>query len=149
MPVFNPPIESRETEELIFIAHSTEDEWVEEARIQARNELALRNVSSNEQKEIIDKAKEEFEEFLKYESSILEKNSIESYKTWELILLFIFGPIVFFAPLVFRPITYIYTYKTLLDLKSENHKRKFNQRLITFILSFITWFIIYNILILL
>ena len=138
MTEFKPPISERETEELIEIAHSTTDEWSQEAITQAKKELSVRKISEFEQYKIIEKWKNEYneyvQEFEKEEKIRLKSNETESYKVHQMILLFIFGPIIFMRP-------QWYSYDTIFDLKRENFKLKFKQRIIILSLSFICWFL--------
>ena len=143
MRQFKPPIKSRETYELMEIVSSTNDEWIKEARVQAEKELLNRNITEKEIEDYkLDKI--EFKKYAKNERAIeLKNNSKESYSYLEMIVLFLFGPFIFFGPLVLNKILPYdsFNYLTLFNLKSENYKLKFKQRLILFILSFITWFI--------
>jgi hypothetical protein len=74
----------------------------------------------------------------KAELERLEKNKTESYTVFEMIFLFIFGPIIFFNTSFFS------NYHTIFTLRSENYFLKFKQRIIIFILSFSTWILYTN-----
>ncbi len=146
MTEFTPPISSRNTEDLIAIAHSSEEEWSVEAQTQAKNELGNRNISEEKQKSIVNKWEKEHNKFLLEESIRLEENSKESYTWWEMVIIYLFGPIIFFAPIIhFGDIVHLFfNNETFSELKENNYKKKVLQRLIILILSFVTWYIILN-----
>ena len=134
MTQFTPPISDRETEELIEIANCTDENiWQREATVQAKKELIKRNISQERQNEIIESWNIEAEKYLKEEANRLEKNKTESYTIWQMVQLFLFGPLVFMGK-------YTVEYHTIFSLRSENYFLKFKQRIIIFILSFIAWF---------
>ena len=137
MTRFHPPFSERETEELIEIAHSSTEHWQQEAINQAKNELANRKITQKEQHEVLEKWNKELTEFAKKEAERLEKNKTESYRVWEMIILFLFGPILFMKP-------YIFNSHSLFTLRGENYFLKFKQRIIIFGLSFIAWFLYIN-----
>ena len=130
MTEFNPPISKRETEELIEIAHSSTEHWQLDAINQAKKELIRRNITPKEQNEVIENWKKEADEYFKNEEERLEKNKTESYSKWEMILIFIFGPLKFFR-----------WYDDIFTLRKENYYLKFKQRIIILTLGFICWFI--------
>ncbi|MFI1770190.1 hypothetical protein [Thalassobellus citreus] len=131
---FTPPISDRETEELIEIAYCNDENiWQREATVQAKKELIKRNISQEQQNEIIKKWNIEAEKHLKEEAERLEKNKTESYTILQMVQLFLFGPLVFMNK-------YTVEYHTIFSLRSENYFLKFKQRIIIFILSFIAWF---------
>lgn len=127
---FHPPISEREPEELIEIAHSSTDHWQQEAISQAKNELVNRNITQTEQDAVIEKWNKEAQEYVEKEFERLEKNKTESYTTWEMILIFIFGPLNFFG-----------FYDDVFTLRKENYFLKFKHRIIILSLGFIAWFI--------
>ncbi len=130
MTEFNPPISERETEELIGIANSSTENWQQEAITQAKNELVKRNITQKEQNEVIEKWDKELEEYFINESEILENNKTESYSNWEMILIFILGPLKFFR-----------SYDDVFTLRKENYFLKFKQRIIILTFGFIAWFL--------
>ncbi|AOW20177.1 hypothetical protein [Urechidicola croceus] len=135
MTEFKPPISERETEELIKIKYSTTDKWQQEAINQANKELIKRNVTEKYESEIFQKWQQENEEYFRIIQEKLEKNKTESYKIWEIIVLYLFGPIIFIRG---------YGYYTIFNLRRDNYLLKFKQRIIVFILSFISWAIYIN-----
>lgn len=130
MTEFSPPFSERETEELIEIAHSSTDHWQEEAISQAKKELIKRNITQKEQNEVIEKWIEESKVDFKKEIERLERNKTESYTTWEMISIFIIGPLRF-----------LHRYDDVFTLRKENYFLKFKQRIIILTLGFICWFI--------
>lgn len=137
MSEFSPPIPERETEELIEIANSSTEYWQQKAINQAKKELVNRKITQQEQNEVIENWKKKTQVYLKKEAEKLEKNKTESYQVWEMIILFLFAPILFFRP-------YLFNSHTLFTLRGENYFLKFKQRLIIFGLSFIAWFFYIN-----
>ncbi|WP_194766311.1 hypothetical protein [Tamlana sp. I1] len=56
MSEYNPPISERETLELIEIANCNDENiWQREATLQAKNELVKRDISQEEQNQVIEK----------------------------------------------------------------------------------------------
>ena len=137
MTEFTPPISERKTEELIEIVYLGKDHWNEEAISQSIKELDRRNISKNEQEKLISKWNKQTDEYLAEENKRLQKNKTESYEIWEMIVLFLFGPILFIKP-------YIFNSHTLFSLRGENYFLKFKQRILIFLLSFISWFFYAN-----
>ena len=128
MTEFNPPFSERETEELIEIAHSSTDHWQEEAISQAKKELVKRNITQKEQNQVIKNWNEESKVDFKKEIEKLERNKTESYTAWEMISIFIFGPLSFFR-----------RYDDVFTLRKENYFLKFKQRIVILTLGFICW----------
>lgn len=125
MKKFNPQISVRSTEELIQIVHI--EGWQPEAIMQAKEELLKRNISIQEQEKFIDDCNLEYENQL-FESNLkFERNKNESYKPWEIFLIFLFAPYL----LTNR----YYKSLTLFELYKQNYKLKFKQRLIVLLLS--------------
>ena len=136
MSEFQPPFEERDTGELIHIIMSP-DRWTKKAVQAARQELLNRGISLEEQEEVIREFKENEKKWLEWQEKEyqkqLEKNKTESYEIWELILLFLIAPFLFFV----KSNTHrFYLYK----LYKEKYKLKFKQALIVTILSYIAWF---------
>lgn len=83
-----PPIKSRDTEELIRIAHFPE-EWNPNAVVQAKAELEKRNVTLNEQLKKADQFERAVKEFNKRE---FEQRGIEDFGLLEMISMALFWP---------------------------------------------------------
>ena len=134
MTEFVPPISSYDKMELIRIAHATDDEWQPEARRQAKEELKKRGVSEREQQEVVLEWVKVSREKEKAHQKQLKLNETESYKWWEIAILFVFGPYLFIKPHVFNT-------HTLFTLRNEHYYLKFRQRLLVLTLSFLSWFL--------
>lgn len=134
MTEFKPPISSYDSIELIRIAHATDDEWQAEARRQAKEELKNRGVSEMEQQEVVQEWRRICIEEEKARQKQLKLNETESYKWWEIAVLFFFGPYLFIKPHIFNT-------HTLFTLRDEHYYLKFRQRLAIFILSFLGWYL--------
>lgn len=137
MTQYTPPIKERSTEELVDIANAPRGHWQEDAVYQAKKELVRRSVCQREQDKIIEKWVSEAQEFYALEAQRLENNKTESYKFWELIILFLLGPFLFLKP-------YLSNSHTIFTLRRENYFLKFKQRIIIFALSFSAWFLYIN-----
>ena len=133
MADFNPPFSERSIKEVVLIAHASTEEWQQAAIDAAKKELMLRAVPRAKQEEILKNQRQKEALLRLKEEERLENNKTESYTKLEMILLFLLGPLVF--------IGYFSSGRnTLFTLRKDNYQLKFKQRLILFILSFITWF---------
>jgi hypothetical protein len=127
MTVFDPPIEKRETEELIEIGNGTTDYWAQEAIDKAKAELIKRNISREEQDKVLNRwAEEERKRELGYQQQLI-LNESESYSKIRMIVIFLIAPLIVFRGFFFDI--------RLSVLKSENYKTKFQQRLAMLILG--------------
>ena len=133
MTTYKPPIAERETNELIEIANSDTTVWQKDAIDQAIAELHKRGVSREDQDEVVEKWRNEIEEFVHEKTLTREKNKTESYKKWQMFLIFLFAPFLFVNP------NSMFT-KSLFDLKRGNYLLKFKQRIIIYIFSFAAYF---------
>jgi len=88
---FFPPIEDRETEELIGMAHSSIDYWQQEAIDQAKIELDKRNISKEYQLELVNKWNEEFNEYKRKWEKQLQQNELELYSLGQQLIIFLEG----------------------------------------------------------
>lgn len=140
MEKYNPPISERNTEELLEIIYSGSDVWQLDAINQAKTEIKKRDVSESDQLRVFEAWEHDDEEYLilfrKQEAIRLKNNEKKSYKPYQMLLLFIFGPYAFFTPNSFS--------MGLFELRNENFKLKYKQRLIILILSFISWVAYFN-----
>lgn len=139
MKEFTPPISERETEELILMAHGTTDSWQKEAIDQAKSELFRRNVSIEFQQSFLKQCEEEEKRLQEVYQRQLQLNETEGYSTWKKIGIFFLAPLLLSGRLSAD--------LTLSELKSENYKRKFKQRLFLLISGTIFWvlFIVINV----
>lgn len=85
---FDPPIESRRTEELVGIIHYPED-WNPDAVKQATDELINREISENEQEKIAKKLKDELD---KYNAQVAKERSEEGYSYLDMFFMFLYIP---------------------------------------------------------
>jgi hypothetical protein len=90
---FNPPIESRETDELIVISKSSTDEYQARAIELAKKELNNRRLS---QKDIDSRYMELFEEAIKYIEKTMIEKALEDYTIFEKIQMIVFWPFELF-----------------------------------------------------
>lgn len=128
---FNPPIETRKTEELIEIANSEPEFWQREAIDIARLELIKRGITREYQDKVLARWKLEIENFEKDYKEQLIRNEFEGYTNIEMLKVFIFAPFYLFG-------RWIADY-TLFDLWRENYKKKFVQRIIILITGTLFW----------
>jgi hypothetical protein len=125
MTEFNPPIETRETLELIAIANGTLDEWQQEAIDKAKDELKNRGISDEYQKKVVDKwIKEIKQSEIAYQSQ-LDQNKTESYSTLDMIYIFLVAPFLLVGKWTVG--------LSLRELKRENYSKKIRQRLLLLI----------------
>ena len=134
MTEFNPPIEERETLELIAIANGTLDEWQQDAINQAKDELRNRGITENYQKRVIEKWIEERNRLEIAYQKQLELNVTESYLTWEMIYILIVAPLILMGKWTVG--------LSLRELKRENYLKKFKQRLLLLIGGIAFWILI-------
>ena len=136
MTEFYPPVQERETDDLMEIAISKQGEWQVDIVNQAKKELLKRGISIEE----IEETKEKYEDFLKREElnrqKQLKENEEISYKTGEMIL------IVLITPFILLGKSYNLTGLSLGELKEENFKLKYNQRLFSLIIGLILWMVL-------
>ncbi len=118
--IFTPPIEKRETMELIGIANCTDDTWQEEAKNQAELELNKRNVTKEYQQEIVNEWNEEIKEFKRQQEKIFKENELNEYSFLDQLIIFILSPLILLGKVRYD--------KRFTDLKNENYKKKMIQR---------------------
>ncbi len=121
-----PPLEERELDEVVAIAHSTSDEWQPEVIELAKQELHRRNVSLEEQEKIINQWYKKIED---WENG----NSTVSYSKWEMV------KILFLAPAYLT--CQAFPDYSLSELKADNYLRKYKQRVILLIAGTILYFV--------
>ena len=86
---FNPPIESRETDELIVISKSSTDEYQAKAIELSKNELDKRRIS---QVDINNRYNELFAEHEKVVEQTMTEIAAEDYSVFEKIWIVVFWP---------------------------------------------------------
>ena len=121
---YDPPIESKSTDDLLEMIANTED-WNEDALSVARDELTIRGVSY--EKQIFE---EQINKKAKRKKNLIKENA--SYSIYFRILLLVFPFITFF------PISL----ETIIGLENEGYYKKAKQRLFYLLGGFIFWFLI-------
>jgi hypothetical protein len=117
---FFPPIEERETEELIGIAHSTTDYWQQEAIDQALAELEKRNISKEYQLELVAKWNESIKDFERQLEKQFKENESKKYSILQQIIIFLISPLILLGKVNYD--------MSMTDLKNEHFLEKVKQR---------------------
>jgi hypothetical protein len=113
---FNPPIEKKETDELIRTANDPYNEWQEEAVSQAEKELDKRNVSKEYRQKVIGDWNQKEQQAKLLHQRQLEKNATEGYSLFQMICILLAAPFIILAKLTIG--------LSLWELKDENFKKK-------------------------
>lgn len=132
---FFPPIEERETEELIGMVHNSNDFWQQEAIDQAKIELEKRNISKEYQLEIVTKWNEEFNENKRQWEKQLQENELEMYSFSQQLIIFLISPLILLGKLNYD--------MSITDLKNQNFKEKVKQRRSALITGTIVYFLLF------
>ncbi len=133
MKSFYPPISDRETDQLIEMAHcKNRDVWQLEATNQARMELKRRRISLEYQEEVLNAKWRADDRIERWERRTQEMNKKISYPKWEMIVIFLFGPLMFFRP-------HIFNNHTLFSLYEDKFYLKLKQRILLLLVSFLSW----------
>ncbi len=140
MKQYKPPISSRGTEELIAIANGTTEDWQQDAIDQAKDELRRRNITREQQMVVLDKWKEEDEKVALDYQKQLEQNESEGYNVFKMMYIFLVAPFIILGRWNVGP--------SLWELKRENYKRKFKQRLFLIICGTLFWIMYFMVMIL-
>ena len=128
---FNPPVNERQTKELLNII-SNDEKWTKEIQILAEEELYRRSFTKQTIEQEKQKRINTLKKFYARKADQLEKNRTESYTTAEMIVIVIFFPFSFFIH--FNPLTEFWA------LDAGNYKKKIWQRIILIIVSLFLWF---------
>lgn len=131
---YKPPIFSRETDELISIAHDQYEDWQQSAIDQAKEELKKRGVSMEYQQQVI-ASWNEFEK--KMENDHQEKlitNKNESYSINEMVIILLMGSGILVGKWSYG--------LSVFELKRENYMKKLYQRIFLLIGSVFVWYLI-------
>lgn len=131
MAEFRPPIAERATEKLIQIVYEGIDHWQHEAIDQAKKELIKRNISQEEQNNVVEKWERELDEYLQEQAIVFEQNEFESYTKLRMLYIFSVAPFILVGKWSVG--------KDLFELRNENFKLKFKQRLILLIFGTLCW----------
>lgn len=89
MTQYNPPIETRDTDELILISKSSTDEWQQTAIDIAKEELKMRGLSQTQINTRYTELEKDFNELIETE---LKNASEEDYSVFEKIWMILFWP---------------------------------------------------------
>lgn len=135
---FIPPIEDKDTDELIAMAHSSTEHWQEEAIKQAKEELIRRNISEEYQNKVISEWEEEARKFQEEWQKQLEENATKRYSILQQLIIFLASPLILLGKIDYD--------QSVTDLKQENFKIKAKQRIIALIVGAIVYFLTFYIL---
>ncbi|MEI6821520.1 MAG: hypothetical protein WCL51_06270 [Bacteroidota bacterium] len=138
MDTYLPPIKERETEDLIYIYISPTGDWQEDAKVQAKEELLKRGITNEELRTISSNYKRCVDEEERKHQEQMELNATESYSIFRMMAIFLC------VPLLIAPNYYPLQYLKLADLKQENYKIKYKQRLYLEICGAIFWFFLFR-----
>ena len=128
---FSPPLNERQTKELLNII-SNDEKWAKEIQILAEEELYRRDFTKQTIEQEKQKRIDTLKMFYERKAGQLEKNRRESYTPAEMISIVIFFPFSFF--LHFNPLTEFW------QLDEKNFKKKIWQRIILIVISLFLWF---------
>jgi HD-like signal output (HDOD) protein len=118
---FKPPISSRETDELIAIVNDSTDSWQHEAIDQANEELAKRNISREYQIRVLKKWDKQAKKLDYIYQNRIKLNEHEGYSLIKMVCIFFLTPAILLRRWNFD--------MSLRELREENFKKKYNQRL--------------------
>ena len=136
---FIPPIEDRDTDELIAMAHGSTEHWQEEAIKQAKEELIRRNISEEYQNKVLSKWEDEARKFKEEWQKQLEKNATEKYSIFQQVIIFFATPLILLGKIDYD--------QSVTDLKQLNFKIKAKQRIIALIVGSLVYFLTFYFLI--
>ena len=126
MTEFYPPIENRNTDELINIAYNLSNDYSPEVIEQAQKELVLRQIPVERQHTLIKQWETQYRKAMSQiegqHAQQYQLNATESYSVIRMIMIFFMS--------VFYVSGRFFSHDTLSYLKQNNYKKKFRQRLI-------------------
>ena len=128
---FDPPVNERQTKELLNII-SNDEQWAKEIQTLAEVELYRRNFTKQAVEQEKQKRINIRKRFYERKADLLENNRKESYTITEMISLVIFLPFLFFLHI--NPLTEFW------ELDAGNFKKKIWQRIILIMISLFLWF---------
>ncbi len=130
---FDPPIENRSDRQLIIMAFGNPEDWQPEAVVLAKQILDNRGIDLDYRKSVI----LDFQSKVNQQKELLKRklalNEIEKYHPFEQVLIFFFSILIITKIIPFG--------STLSQLKEENYKLKYKQRLISLLLGALTWIV--------
>jgi hypothetical protein len=128
---YNPPISTRELDEVLSIAIDNGDNWQPDAITQAKQELKKRGVTDLQFSEYVRQAATLDRQYELEEQREIEKRKTESYSGLQMLLIFLFAPFYFLGKLR--------THKSTIDLKAEHYLLMYKQRLTLLLLGTFCW----------
>lgn len=128
---FNPPVNERQTKELLNII-SNDEKWAKEIQTLAEEELYRRNFTKQTIEQEKQKRINTLKQIYERKADQLEKNRTESYTIAEMIAIVVFFPFSFFIH--FNPLTEFW------ELDAGNYKKKIWQRITLIVISLFLWF---------
>lgn len=129
--IYDPPIESRDTDELIGIANSNDIYWQQEAREQAREELIRRNVPEEYEEKLLEKLTQEMIEWERVQNRKREANAVEKYTRKEALTICIMAPLILIGKVSYD--------EPLSILKAMNYKLKYRKRKLLLTAGLMLW----------
>jgi len=131
MTKFTPPISERTTNELIEIIYLGEESWKKEAINQAKQELVKRRVSEQKQEKVIKQWEKETDNYIIQLKKTLEQNQYESYTKPKMLYIFLLAPLLLVGKWTIG--------KTIFELRDQNFKIKYKQRIALLICGTLFW----------
>ncbi len=131
MPEYNPPIPTRETDELISIALDNGEYWQIDAITQATAELKKRGVTDTKLKEYAKESADFIKQLELEEKKEFDARKFESYHPAKMITIFFLAPLYLLGK--------FYTDKSIFTLKSENYILMFKQRFVLLVTGTLFW----------
>ncbi len=128
---FHPPINARETKELLTII-GNDKEWSKEIQALAEEELCRRNFTRQTIEQEKQRRINTLKKIYSRKAEQLEKNRTDSYTITEMIRIVIFFPFSFFVHI--NPLTEFW------ELEARNFNKKIWQRIILIVISLFFWF---------
>ena len=117
---FIPPIDERDTDELIHLAHSNAEFCQQEAIDQAREELIKRNISQEYQQKILTDWENEIKDYEARRQIELKNIEPVKYSITNQVIIFLASPLILLGKVDYD--------MSISELKEENFKEKVKQR---------------------
>lgn len=134
MSDFNPPIETRPTNELIAIAYRYHENWEDEAVQQAEKELTRRGITEAQELSVLQKCDNNAREIeIAAEKGQCKENTQESYSIFRMALIFFTAPFLWFRGPMFG--------LGLSALKQQGYALKYKQRFLLIVAGSFFWLV--------
>lgn len=130
---FNPPLSQRSDEALILIAYGSSEDWQKEAMQLALEILDQRKVDLAYRQSVIENYQSKFNHQKELFKRKLASNEVKKYHPFEQFLIFFLSIFIICKVVPFG--------LSLSELKDENYKLKYKQRLISLLLGVLTWMV--------